>query len=153
MKIPQELIEVLRLKTLADTVAYLATANSHGSPNVSVQPFTDVIDDEYVVMPDLCAAKTKVNLNENPVATLTVAWPEGADEWVLGGRCGVFQWGHPPSYRFGTLQAGPVLQRWGDWCRLEQPADLPEELRPTVIAQRGVLVLKVEQVLRAGESP
>jgi hypothetical protein len=152
MSLPEALREALRVKELDDTVAYLTTAALDGVPNVSLQPFTDV-EGDYVLLPDLFAQKTKVNLNENLRGALTIASPSALAGWVLEGPAGVIQWGHPPSYRFHDLRAGAVLERWGDWEQREPIQSLPEALRPAVIAQRGVIVLKVERVLRPGGEP
>jgi hypothetical protein len=63
MSLPDELRVALRIKDLEDTVVFLTTASLEGLPNVSVQQFTDVQGD-YVLLPDLFAQKTKVNLKE-----------------------------------------------------------------------------------------
>jgi uncharacterized protein len=150
MKLPRELIDALKIKKIGDTVAYLATSGLDGKPNLAVQQFTDVLDDEFVLMPDLFAQKTKVNLNENLVGTLTIAWPSELSGWVVEGPCNIFQWGHPPNYSFQGLKAGPILSGWGEWDQKESPDTLPEDIRPTVFAQRGVIVLKAEKVSRIG---
>jgi hypothetical protein len=147
MKLPKELVDALRIGAPGTAVAWLATASREGKPNLLPQPFTDVLDDEFVLMPDLFAQKTKVNLNENQVGALSVALPAGLD-WVVEGPCNVFQWGHPPAYRFQGLRAGDVLGRWGEWDRLEPIDGLPEDARPAVFAQRGVLVIRAERVRR-----
>lgn len=152
MKIPEPLAEALRMKSVDDTQAYLATAGRDGKANVSVQQFTDVLRDEYVLLPDLFAQKTKVNLNENLVGAITIAHPESLRGWVLEGPCNVFQWGHPPNYAFAGLTAGEVLEGWGDWEAREPFDPLPDEDRPTVIAQRGVIVLRVENVRKLEEA-
>lgn len=141
MKIPDELTRVLRVAAADDAVAYLATASRDGRPNLHVQPFTDVLDDEFVLMPDLFAQKTKVNLNENLVGALSIASPRGASEWVVEGPCNIFQWGHPDAYCWEGLRAGDVLARWGSWVELESLAELPTDARPSVVAQRGVIAL------------
>lgn len=152
MSLPDELREALRIKQLEDTVVYLTTASLAGLPNVSVHQFTDV-QGEYVLLPDLFAQKTKVNLNENQRATLTIATPEALAGWVIEGPANVIQWGHPAGYRFFDLRAGDVLERWGNWEEREPIDQLPEEVRPAVIAQRGVLVVKAERVHRPGGQP
>lgn len=146
MKIPKSLADALRIKSPDDTQVFLTTASRDGKPNVSLQQFTDVLRDEYVLLPDLFAQKTKVNLNENLVGAITIASPESLRGWVLEGPCNVFQWGHPPNYTFAGLKAGDILGGWGDWETRESIDALSEGERPTVVAQRGVIVLKVENV-------
>ncbi len=146
MKLPAELIRALRPGSSADAIVFLTTASLDGRPNVAVQRFTDVQGDEYILMPDLFALKTKINLNENQRGILTIASPGSLRHWRIEGPCNVIQWGHPDSYRFHGLRAGEVLKHWGDWSLLEPVEDLPEDERPAVIAQRGVIVLKAERV-------
>lgn len=147
MKLPKELVEALRAGAPGGAVVWLATAGLNGKPNLLPVPYTDVLDDEFVLMPDLFAQKTKVNLNENPVGALSVAYPAGLD-WVIQGPCNVFQWGHPPNWRFEGLRAGDVLERWGNWDEVEPLESAPEEARPAVVAQRGVLVIRARRVTR-----
>ena len=150
MKLPPELIDALKIKDPGDTVVYLATSGLDGKPNLAVQQFTDVLEDEFVLMPDLFAQKTRINLNENLVGALTIAWPPELSGWVVAGPCNIFQWGHPPNYAFQGLKAGPILSGWGEWDQRESPETLPAEVRPTVFAQRGVIVLKAQTVSRIG---
>jgi|AGTN01.3.fsa_nt_gi hypothetical protein len=147
-KIPKEVVELLRIKEPLDTVVYLTTSDLSGKTNVSVQFLTDVVDDEYVLIPDLFAQKTKVNLNENLRGVVSIGWPDEGRAWFIEGPANVFQWGHPPNYRFQGLRAGDVLDGWGDWESRESFDALPEEVRPQVIAQRGVIVVKAERVWR-----
>ncbi len=150
MKLPSELIDALKVKKPCDTIAYLATSGLDGKPNLAVQQFTDVLDDEFVLMPDLFAQKTKINLNENLVGALTIAWPSELSGWSIEGPCNIFQWGHPENYSFQGLKAGPILSGWGEWDQKESLDTLPEDMRPTVFAQRGVIVLKAGKVSRIG---
>ena len=152
MKLPAEMAEALRIGPVHDTVVFLTTATLEGRPNIAVQQFTDVHGDEFILMPDLFALKTRVNLNENQTGVITVASPADLRHWVIEGPCNVIQWGHPDGYRFQGLRAGEVLERWGDWSAIEPMDDLPDEERPAVIAQRGVIILKAERVRRI-ESP
>lgn len=145
-KIPKEVVDLLRIKEPLDTVVYLTTSDLAGKTNVSVQFLTDVVDDEYVLIPDLFAQKTKVNLNENLRGVISIGWPEEGRKWFIEGPTNVFQWGHPPNYRFQGLRAGDVLDGWGDWESKESFDALPEDVRPQVIAQRGVIVVKAERV-------
>jgi uncharacterized protein len=152
MKLPRELADALRIKEPRDTVVYLTTCGLDGKPNLARQQFTDILDDEYILMPDLFAQKTKVNLNENLAAALTVAWPEALRGWVIEGPCNIFQWGHPAGYSFQGLKAGFILSGWGEWDRQESLNALPDDLRPTVFAQRGVIVLRAARIFRKEEA-
>ena len=96
-------------------------------------------------MPDPLAVKTKINLNENRVGVLTVAHPCRGKEVGLSGPCGHIEWGLPDNYDFQGVKAGDILKKWGDWSEKESFSGLPEDIRPSVIAQRGVIVLKVAE--------
>jgi len=144
--IPPELVEVLRIKSPLDTVAYLTTSDLSGRTNVTPQHFTDVLDGQFVLFPDLFAQKTKVNLNENLWGVVSIGWPDEARGWRIEGPTNVFQWGHPPNYRFQGLKAADILGGWGDWEAKESFDGVPDEVRPQVVAQRGVIVVKAEKV-------
>lgn len=148
MKLPPELVEALRIKGPLDTIAYLTTSDLSGRTNVLVQHYTDVHDDEFILFPDLFAQKTKVNLNENLRGVVSVSHPDAASAWIVEGPCNVFQWGHPPNYRFEGLRAQDVLDNWGDWDSREPFDQVPDDIRPEVVAQRGVIVVHAERVYR-----
>lgn len=148
MKLIRELADALKIKEPGDTIVYLATCGLDGRPNLAHQQFTDVLEEEFVLMPDLFAQKTKVNINENMAAALTIAWPETLRGWVIEGPCNIFQWGHPPGYSFQGLRAGFVLSGWGEWDQRESLDALPDDLRPTVVAQRGVIVLRAARIFQ-----
>jgi uncharacterized protein len=150
MKIPEEIAGLLRLKTGNSVPVYLATSGLEGRPNLLRASLTDIHHDEFVLLPDLFAQKTKVNLNENLRGAVSVETPEGKGSWVLEGPCNIFQWGHPDAFRWKELSAGEVLGRWGNWAELTDMETLPEGLRPSVVAQRGVIALQVETVKRIG---
>lgn len=149
MKLPEELAARLKGGAQGTLAAYLTTSSRDGRANVLALPFTDVIDGELILMPDLFAQKTKVNLNENRTASLSFADERGSLGWVLEGQADIIQWGHPRSFRLFGLPAGEVLDRWGDWDDGVEPVldALEPATRPTVFAQRGVIVFKPERVL------
>lgn len=149
MKLPEELAAKLRGGAPGTFVAYLTTSSADGRTNTLASPFTDVVDGELVLLPDLFSQKTKVNLNENRIASLSFASEHGPVTWVLDGRADIIQWGHPRAFKLFGLCAGEVLDRWGDWDEGVEPVlDAPEPAaRPTVFAQRGVIVFKPERIV------
>lgn len=149
MKIPSDLAAHLKGGAAGTTVAWLSTSTNDGRVNVHAIPFTDVVNDELVLLPDLFAQKTKVALNENRAAALSFATRDGSLPWILEGAADVIQWGHPSRFRLFGLRAGEVLERWGDWDETVEPVLLAEEeaARPTVFAQRGVIVFKPERIV------
>ena len=150
MKIPKALAAQLKGGAAGTTVAMLATSMSDGRVNMHAIPFTDVVGDELVLLPDLFAQKTKVALNENRAAALSFATDLGESlPWVLEGTADVVQWGHPARFQLFGLRAGEVLEGWGDWDETVEPVLLAEEdaARPSVFAQRGVIVFKPERIV------
>lgn len=149
MTLPAPLSAVLRGGVPGSLVAYLTTSSRSGVPNMTASPFTDLIGDDLVLLPDLFAQKTKVNLNENHAASMSFASEGELLPWVLEGRADIIQWGHPRGFRLFGLSAGEVLDRWGDWDETVEPIlDAAEQsARPTVFAQRGVIVFKPERIV------
>lgn len=147
MKLPIELIERLKGGAEGTFVAYLTTSTRKGQPTLLASPFTDVVDDEYIFIPDLFAFQTKVDLSENHHAALSFATEEEQLSLVLEGTADVIQWGHPRSFKLFGLKAGEVLDRWGDWDEGVEPViDAVESAaRPSVFAQRGVIVFRPER--------
>ncbi len=145
MKLPKEIVDVLKIKEPDDLIVYLTTSSVDGKCNIMPSLFTDVYDDEFILIPDLFAVKTKINLNENRIGVVTIAYPSEGKKWALRGPCGHIEWGVPDNYSFQGIRAGDVLRKWGDWEEREPFTSLPEDIRPAVIAQRGVIVLKVAE--------
>lgn len=146
MKLTEEMQNVLKIGGDSAIVAYLTTSTIGGKCNVHLQPYTDTYGDGFILMPDLFAQKTKINLNENRVGVLTIGNPSAGATWAFRGPCNVFQWGHPPKFSFHGLTAGEVLEKWGDWNSVEKLDTVDEDIRPKAIGQRGVIVIKVEEV-------
>lgn len=147
MKLTDNLVSRLKAKAPGRFTAYLTTVSLDGRPNVLPLPFTDVVNDELILFPDLFAQKSKVNLNENTRAALSFADDETGV--VLEGVADIVQWGHPPRFRLFGLAAGEVLEKWGDWDEAVEPVieAADEELQPSVYAQRGVIVFKPEKIV------
>jgi len=149
MKLSKSLTEILKAKASGLTIAYLATASLGGKPNVLPLPFTDVVDDELILFPDLFAQKTRVNLNENTHASITIINDETKIQTVIEGRADVIQWGHPARFKLFGLEAEKVLNGWGDWDETVEPIleASEESVRPSVYAQRGVIVFRPEKIV------
>ena len=149
MKLPKELIDKLKAKSPKTFVTYLATSSKEGKTNLLPLPFSDVVEDELILFPDLFAQKTKVNLNENHRTSVSFADEEGQSPIVLEGVADIIQWGHPSRFKLFGLEAGEVLEKWGDWDETVESviAAEDEDIRPTVFAQRGVIVFKPEKIV------
>jgi hypothetical protein len=144
VKLPQELISYLKAGSGIPGAVYLVTASLAGRPNITAVPFSDVVNDELILLPDLFLQKTKVNLNENHKAALSFATSQPGFNYVLEGTADIIQWGHPASFTLFGLKAKDTLDRWGDWDGNVEPViESPQiEARPSVYAQRGVVVFK-----------
>lgn len=145
MKLSKEMVDTLKIKDPDDVVVYLTTSNIDGTCNIMPSLFTDVYEDEFILMPDLFAVKTKINLNENRFGVLSVAHPAEGKKWAFRGPCGHIEWGLPENYNFQGIKAGDILRRWGEWAEKESFEALPVDIQPAVVAQRGVIVLKVAE--------
>ncbi|MDH4183364.1 MAG: pyridoxamine 5'-phosphate oxidase [Nitrospinota bacterium] len=146
MKLTDQMKEALRVGSPSGVVTYLVTSSVNGKCNIYLQPYTDVYKDEFIFSPDLFAQKSKININENRVAVMTVTNPATGCSWAFRGPCNIIQWGHPPKFSFHGVLAGEVLEKWGDWGKLEPYDSVDEDIRPKAVGQRGVFVLKVEEV-------
>ncbi|HSN92599.1 MAG TPA: pyridoxamine 5'-phosphate oxidase family protein [Anaeromyxobacteraceae bacterium] len=146
MKLTREMQEALRIVGAGGAVVYLTTASAAGKPNTVGERFVAVHRDEYILVAEMFAQKTRVNLNENPRAVITMAHPLRGRTWAFSGPTAILQEGHPPDHEFEGLRADEVLAEWGDWAEKEPPSEVPPDIRPPALVQRGVIVMKVEAV-------
>lgn len=146
MKLPQEIVTLLKIKEINDTTIYLATSSLSGNINLLLSPYSDVYLDEYILIPDLFAQKTKVNLNENRYGLISIVLPENQKNITIEGPANIIQWGHPPKFKFFEVMAGNILEQWGTWTEKENILDDANLVKPEVFAQRGVIVIKAEKI-------
>ena len=146
MKLPDYIVSLLKIKDINDTAGYLVTSTLSGIVNLMPVHYSDVYLDEYILIPDLFAQKTKINLNENRYGLISVSHPEKRDNVIIEGPCNVIQWGHPKKFRFFDVTAGHILENWGVWSEKEDILNEKNLAKPEVFAQRGVIVLKAEKI-------
>lgn len=146
MKLTEEMKEALKAGSKKSVVTYLTTSNVKGKCNIHLQPYTDVYNDEFIFSPDFFAQKTKININENRIGLMTVAHSTDGSTWAFRGPCNIIQWGHPPKFSFHGVMAGEVLEKWGDWGKVEPLDNVDDDIKPKAMCQRGVIVLKVEEI-------
>ncbi len=147
MKLPEEIVSLLKIKGINDTAVYLATSSLDGNINLMPSPYTDVYLDEYILIPDLFAQKTKVNLNENRLGLISIVLPKGDKNITIEGPGNIIQWGHPAKFKFFDLIAGDILEHWGNWTEKENLLDDENLAKPEVFAQRGVIIIKAEKII------
>ncbi|MDA8066770.1 MAG: pyridoxamine 5'-phosphate oxidase family protein [Thermaerobacter sp.] len=144
--VTQEMKDALRIIGKGGSVVHLATCSRGGKPNIVAERFVTHYKDEYILIADMFAQKTKVNLNENQMACISVAHPMKNRAWVFRGPCTILTLGEARNYKWHGVMAGPLLDEWGSWDEKEPPDEVPPDIRPPRTAQRGVIVLKVEEV-------
>lgn len=142
----EEMKDVLRVVGKGGAVVHLATASVDGIPNIVAERFVTHYKDEYILIADMFAQKTKVNLCENEVGAISIAHPVKDHTWVFRGPCTVITVGAPDDWTWHGLRAGEVLAEWGDWAAKEPPDEVPPDIAPPRLAQRGLIALKVEEV-------
>jgi len=147
MKLPEEIVSLLKIKGINDTAVYLATSSLDGNINLMPSSYTDVYLDEYILIPDLFAQKTKVNMNENRHGLISIVLPTGDKSITIEGPGNIIQWGHPAKFRFYDLTAGDILEHWGNWTKKENLLDDENQAKPEVFAQRGVIIIKAEKII------
>ncbi len=145
MKMNAEMLNSLRAIGQGGVVVHLTTCSSKGVPNTVGERFFSAFGDEHLVIADMFAQKTKVNLNENPFGVITVAHPVKGRYWSFRGPCMIIMWGEDEDFDFHGAKAGDVLREWGDWASKDPPSEVPPDIRPPAVCQRGVITLKVDE--------
>ena len=82
MKIPDEVKSFIEEGRLA----YVATTDKLGIPNVVPKGTIAVLDDEHLIFADLFAGKTRRNLEENPVISIAIVNQAAYRGYQLKGR-------------------------------------------------------------------
>jgi len=142
----EEMKQVLKVVGKGGAVVHLTTSSVDGKPNIVAERFVTHYKDEYILIAEMFAQKTKVNLNENPLGCISIAHPVKDRTWVFRGPCTIISHASPNHYKWHEIIAGEVLKDWGDWAEKEPPDEVPPDIVPPKLAQRGVIVLKVEEV-------
>lgn len=145
-KLTQEMKDVLKVVGKGGAVVHLTTCSKDGKPNIVAERFITHYKDEYILVAEMFAQKTKVNLNENEVGCISIAHPVKGHTWVFRGPCTVISHAAPADYKWYDIKAGEVLAEWGEWATKEPPSEVPPDIAPPKLAQRGVIALKVEEV-------
>jgi len=156
MKLGSEASRALRTVGAGGAVVYLATSSREGNPNIVGERFVTLYKDEYILIAEMFAQKTRVNLNENPHGVITLAHPVKGRTWVLAGPATILQEGHAPGATWEGLDVAETLAEWGDWATKEPPSEVPPDIRPPALVQRGVIAVHVTSATdyspeRAGE--
>ena len=146
MRLGPAVSKALRTVGSGGAVVYLATSSREGNPNIVGERFVTLFHDEYILIADMFAQKTRVNLNENQQGVITLAHPVRGRTWVLSGPTTILQEGHEPDAVWEGLDVGKALAEWGDWATKEPPSEVPPDIRPPALVQRGVIAMRVTSV-------
>lgn len=144
--ITDEMKKVLKVVGKGGAVVHLTTCSVDGKPNIVAERFVTHFKDEYILIAEMFAQKTKVNLNENPVGSISVAHPVGEHTWVFRGPATIISHAASDDDKWFGLTAEEVLRDWGNWAAKEPPDEVPPDIAPPKLAQRGVIALKVDEV-------
>ncbi|MDR2442730.1 MAG: pyridoxamine 5'-phosphate oxidase family protein [Deltaproteobacteria bacterium] len=79
--IPKEIQDFLRGK-----VAWVATCDKNGVPNVAPKGTLSCIDDQTLVFADIFSLKTRTALEENPIVAVAVIDPSGPKGYQIKGK-------------------------------------------------------------------
>lgn len=142
----EEMKSVIKVIGKGGAVVHLTTVSKDGKPNIVAERFVATYKDEYIIIADMFAQKTKVNLNENPVGSISIAYPVGEHPWVFSGPSTIISHATPDDFNWYGVNAGELLAEWGDWAAKEPPDEVPPDIAPPKLAQRGVIIIKVETI-------
>lgn len=88
IKIPSEVEDFLKTY-----LAFVATVDVKGIPNVVPKGNLAILNDEYIVFADLYSHQTKKNLMRNPNIALTVVNPAGYKGYQFKGKAKIIERG------------------------------------------------------------
>lgn len=146
MRLGNDVAKALRTVGSGGAVVYLATCSRTGNPNIVGERFVTLYKEEYILIAEMFAQKTRVNLNENPFGVITLAHPVKGRTWEFSGPATILQEGHLEGEVWEGLAVAEALAEWGDWATKEPPSEVPPDIRPPALVQRGVIALRVTSV-------
>lgn len=146
MKLNNNMMKALKTVGSGGSVVYLTTVSKEGVPNIVGERFVSLFRGEYILIAEMFAQKTRVNINENPHGVITMAHPLRGRTWTFTGPVTILQEGLPDDYVWEGVSAREVLDEWGDWALKEPPSEVPPDIRPPVLVQRGVIALHVTDI-------
>ncbi|MDH5815491.1 MAG: pyridoxamine 5'-phosphate oxidase family protein [Candidatus Nezhaarchaeota archaeon] len=129
VKLPFEVIKLLE-KVAPKSFCVLATSSRDGRPNAVPVVFAWPWSEEEVVIADNFFLKTRANIEENPIASLTFWDPETREGYQIKGKVEVHT-------------SGPIF---------EEVASRVRSARPT-LKTKAAIVIKVEEVYTVKPGP
>ena len=154
VKFTPEMIEALKVPGKGGSLVLLCTSSLSGKPNIAGMRYVDTCGDDKILISDMFLLKTKVNIKENPQVAIAVCHPLNAGrDWVFKGKAVDIEYGFPSDFDWYGVTAKEILDGWGDWHHKEPPDEVPPDIVYPKPAQRGVVVLHVEEAysIKKGE--
>lgn len=147
VKLTTEMKEACIVPGKGGSLVYLATSSIDGKPNIAGMRFVANMKDDKILIADMFLLKTKTNLKENPECTIVIGHPlDSGRDFVFKGKAIDIEYGFPPDFNWYGITAKEVLDEWGEWNDKEPPDEVPPDVIFSHAAQRGVVVLHVEEV-------
>lgn len=128
-KLPPEVVKLLE-KVAPKSFCVLATSSKEGKPNVVPIIFVWPWGEEEILIADNFFLKTRANIEENPVASLTFWDPETKEGYQVKGRVQVHT-------------SGPIF---------EEVVSRVRSIRPT-LKTKAAIVIKVEEIYTVKPGP
>lgn len=129
VKLPPEVVKLLE-KAAPKSFCVLATSSKDGKPNAVPIVFAWPWSEEEILIADNFFLKTRANIEENPIASLTFWDPETREGYQVKGRVQVYT-------------SGPIF---------EEAASRVRSVRPT-LRTKAAVVIKVEEVYTVKPGP
>lgn len=147
VKLTNEMKEGLVVPGKGGSLIYLATSSLDGKPNIAAMRYIDTYKDDKLLVADMFLLKTKANLKENPECIIAICHPmDSGRDWIFKGKAVDIEYGFPPDFDWHGAKAKDILEGWGDWHTKEPPDEVPPDVVYPKAAQRGVVVLHVEEI-------
>lgn len=89
-------------------LAFVASVNADGTPNLSPKGTTVIIDDDHIAFGEIRSPNTLENLRDRPAIEVNLVDPTARKGYRFKGEAEVIERGHPD---FAVLF--PAFERWG----------------------------------------
>lgn len=129
VKLPPEAVKLLE-KVAPKSFCVLATSSKDGKPNAVPIIFAWTLGEEEVLIADNFFLKTRANIEENPIASLTFWDPETREGYQVKGKVRVYT-------------SGPIF---------EEAVSRVCSVRPT-LKPKAAVVIEVEEVYTVKPGP
>lgn len=144
VELTAEMKDALQVPEKGGSLVYLATASRDGTPNIAPMRYVATWSDEKILIADMFQGKTKVNLKENHRATISICHPTAEEDRWYAFEGPTIDVEYGDDFEWYGVETAAILEAWGDWEEKEPPEGVADDLAYTKGAQRGVVVMHVE---------